>query len=212
MNIFDNSGELQKDAVDVLYELGNMGVATAVMTIGNIRGIEIHVDMPNVITVTNNIFSEINFEPEQVMIAVTTKLDNTLKGSILFLLSKKFIRNTLYQMTDVMYSDEEMLKDEESVSAIQEIINYMTAGYAKVIGAYLNEPIYISSAKIGMDKAKNILHDMIENEDRKTDKIACVNTMFSIVDEDGNKTDETGQVLIFPHEQSIKKFIDIMEK
>lgn len=56
MNIFKTNGELEQDAIDVLYELGNVGVGTAIMAIGNIRQMEIHIDTPNVITVKSDIF------------------------------------------------------------------------------------------------------------------------------------------------------------
>lgn len=211
MNIFKKDGELKQDAIDVLYELGNVGAGTAIMTIGNIRQMEIHTEIPNVITVKSDIFSEIDYNPKQVVVGVTTKMSDTLDGSILFLLSKEFVHNMVYEMTEENYSDDELLKNEDSVSALQEMINYMTAGYAKVIGSYLGMPIYISSASIGMDKAQNIVENVVANSESRIKKIACVNTKFTIVDENGKKTDETGQVLIFPDVKSIEKFMEIME-
>lgn len=209
-NVFKTNGELEQDAYDVLYELGNMGVATAVMAIGNIRQMEIKINTPNVITIKKDIFAEIDYNPEQIVVGVATKLNDTLQGSILFLLSKEFVRNTVYEMTDEMFDDKELMENEDSVSAIQEMINYMTAGYAKVIGAYLDIPVYISSAAVGMNKAQNIIQEITTSTGTKVEKVACVNTHFTIVDESGNKTDEAGQVLIFPDEECIGKFVEVM--
>lgn len=144
------------------------------------------------------------------MVGVATKMSDTLDGSILFLLSKEFVHNTVYKMTEETFSDEELLANEDSVSALQEMINYMTAGYAKVIGSYLDMPVFISSASVGMNRAQNIVHDVVVNSKNEIKKIACVNTKFTIVDEEGKKTDEAGQVLIFPDEKRIEKFVEIM--
>ena len=57
------------------------------------------------------------------MVGVATKMSDTLDGSILFLLSKEFVHNTVYKMTEETFSDEELLANEDSVSALQEMIN-----------------------------------------------------------------------------------------
>lgn len=210
MAVFNGDGELKQEAKEVLYEIGNMGVGTAIMPIGNIREMEFRISTPNVITLQEDIFSEIDYDPEQVVVGASTRLDDNFQGSILFLLSKEFVRNTVHIMTEESYDDTELMENEDSVSAIHEMINYMTAGYAKVIGAYLNTPIYISTARVGMEKAGKVIQDVMGASGKTVNKIACVNTQFTIVDEDGVKTDESGQVLIFPDEKCIEAFIEIM--
>ncbi len=212
MKVFNDKGEMNQEAVDVLYELGNVGVATAVMPIGNLREIKISVDTPDVITVENDVLSEIDYDPNQVVIGVATEMNNTLKGSILFFLSKEFIKNSIYEMTEMEFSDDELLTNEDCYSAIQEIVNYMTAGYAKVIGSYLKVPVYMSKISIGFDKISTIIHNTMKNSEHNIEKIACVNTRFTIIDEKGNNSNESGQVLIFPDNECIEKFIEIMEE
>lgn len=208
--VFDGTGKLKPEAFDVLYELGNVGVGTAVMAIGNIRGMEIRINTPNVIAIGKDIFSEIDYDPQQIVIGVATKVSDAFDGSILFLLSREFVHNTVYEMTEEDFSDEDLLKNEDSVSAIREMINYMTAGYAKVIGTYFELPVYISAPTVGISRAEDIVHKVMDSLDSKVDKIACVNTQFTMIDEGGDKTDEAGCVLIFPDEKSIERFIDIM--
>lgn len=211
MKIFESDGKLKEEARDVLYEIGNVGVATAVLPIGNIREMEIRIEAPNVVTLKSDIFSEIEYDPEQVVVGVTTRLHDTFEGSILFLLSKEFVRNTVQIMTDEEYDDKQLMEDEDCLSAIQEIINYMTAGYAKAIGSYLNVPVYISAASVGMDKAQDVVRTALTQAPGEVNHMACVNTRFTIVDEHGKKTDEVGQVLIFPDEKCIESFIELME-
>lgn len=211
MSVYDKNGELNQEAIDVLYELGNVGVATAVMPIGNMREIKISVDIPEVVTVEKDLLSEISYDPEQIVVSVATKMNDTLSGTILFLLSKDFIKNTIYEMTEMEFSDEELLTDADSFSALQEIINYMTAGYAKVMGAYLNIPVYISDITIGLDKVSSIVEGIVEKSQKKMEKLAYVNTRFARKDDAGNSSNEFGQVLMFPDQQCIEKFIEIME-
>lgn len=211
MKIYDNDGNLKQDVIDVLYELGNMGVATAVMPIGNLREIKIKVAIPNVITVKDNATDEIAYDPEQIVVCVMTKLDKTLSGSILFLFSKEFLRNTIYEMIGLQFSDDELLEDEDCLSAIAEVVNYMTAGYAKVIGAYLHVPVYICAISIGMEKVRTIVEGILAPANGRPQKMACVDTKFTIVNERGVNTNETGQVLIFPDDACIQRFMEIME-
>lgn len=211
MKIYEANGELNREAIDVLYELGNVGVGTAVTAIGNIRQMEIHIDTPNVIAVKKDIFSEIGYDPEQIIVAVTTRMIETVEGSILFLLSKEFVQNTVSKMTGEEFSEEKLLESEDGLSALQELINYMTAGYAKVIGSYLETPVFVSASSVGLDKARKIVQDAIAGSAGRVEKVACVNTRFTIVDEKGRKTDESGRVLIIPDEKSIQKFMEIME-
>lgn len=210
MAVFDSQGELKQEAIEALYEIGSEGVGTAIVPIGNIREMEIRIETPNVIAEKSKLFTEIDYNPEQIVIGVTTNLNNVLKGSILFLLSKEFVSNTVWKITEETYTDEELLVNEDSISAIREIINYMTAGYAKVIGTYLHMPVYISSPSVGINRAQNMVEEAVVHIDNKVDKVVCVNTKFTIVDDSGKKTDEVGRVLIFPDEECIEKFIDIM--
>ena len=162
------------------------------------------------ITIKEDLFFEIHYDPDQIVVGVTTRLSESFDGSILFLLSREFVRNTVYIITEENYDDRELMENEDSLSAIQEMINYMTAGYAKVIGAYLNAPIYISPASVGLNKVKDVVKGVLDQAGSKISKIACVNTRFTIIDESGQKTDETGQVLILPDEKCIESFMEIM--
>lgn len=211
MEILDQNGDLKQDAADVLYELGNVGVGTAVVAIGNIRKLQIQISTPNVLLVEDDIFSQIAYDSEQVIAAVGTRLNQTMEGRLLFLFSREFVRNTVYHMTGEQYPDEELLKNEDSLSALHEIVNYMTAGYAQMIGSYLGIPVYINTAEIGIEKARVVVEEFLGRSDAAGKKVACVNTRFTIADEEGRETDETGHVLIFPEEESIEKFMEIMK-
>ena len=204
------NGEIDPDVKDVLYEIGNVGVGTAIIPIGNLRQMEFFINTPNVFSMDQDIFHKIDYDPEQVVVGVITRMNDAFEGGIIFLLSKEFVRNTVHIMTEESYSDEELMTNEDSVSAIHEMINYMTAGYAKVIGSYLNAPVFISTASIGMDKAKNIVQSVLEHAGKGAGQIACVNTKFTVVDNKGKKTDETGQALIIPDQKSIEEFLKIM--
>ena len=53
MKLFDQSGKLDADVQDILYELGNVGVGMASITIGRLLGVRIELVSPNVISVTD---------------------------------------------------------------------------------------------------------------------------------------------------------------
>lgn len=167
--------------------------------------------IPEVVKTSRDIFSQLQYQPDQIMVGVKTKIDTSSGGSILFLLSMDFVQNTVETMLGQPVEREKILEDEDCLSAVEEIINYMTAGYSKVIGAYLNAPIFISTASIGIEPVKNILEETLQELPKEKQQVAYVNTTFSAVDEDGNKTKENGQVLIFPENSSIEGLIRIMK-
>lgn len=215
MDVFDRNGRLSPCVADVLYELGNIGVGKAIIPIVNIRQVQIRIGTPSIFTVQKDIHSVLEHEPGQIAIGVTTKMDQSLDGILLFLLSRAFVRNTIYQMTGELYGKEDFPLGEDSLSALNEMINYMTAGYAKMIGAYLQLPIYISSPVVGQNRVNAIVDDLFHKPMEGIPKsalhqAACVNTRFTVVDKAENETGECGHVLIFPNEACIEKFMELM--
>ena len=51
MKLFDQDGKLDEDVQDALYELGNVGVGMASITIGRILGVRVELAAPNVVPV-----------------------------------------------------------------------------------------------------------------------------------------------------------------
>ena len=48
MNIFNEEGLIDSDAQDILYELGNVGLGSASITIGRIMGLRLHIGVPKI--------------------------------------------------------------------------------------------------------------------------------------------------------------------
>ena len=212
MNIFNKDGEITDSVADVLYELGNVGIGTATKEIGNLRKMQIKIGKPNIVAYSPDLLKIIECKPDEIVVGVSTKIGSSLGVSLLFLLGKEFVQNTVERMTGEMFTEEEILKNELSLSAVTEMMNYMSSGYAKVIGSYLNVPVFLSPFNIGIEKTETMIHDVLCETSENIQKIVCVNTQFTLMENDGHKTNETGKVLIFPDEKSIHKFADIMKR
>lgn len=212
MRIFSTSGKLSEDARDVLYEIGNMGAGTATIRLGEVRQMRIVLDSPKVITMDEDVFSSIQILPNQIPLGVILKMQGRYSGSMLFMLSLEFIENTVYDMLCEHVEKDQLLINEDSFSAIEELVNVMSASYSKMIGSYLGESVYISPVMLGVEDAKELFAMALKESDRETDKIASVHMGFSVIDEHGEKTNESAQIIICPDEDLIKKFVEIMNE
>lgn len=210
MRIFSSGGKISEDAQDVLYEMGNMGVGTATIQLGEVRQMKIMLDSPKVIAMDEDVFASMEIPNDQVPLGVILKMQGHYGGSMLFMLSTEFIENTVYDMLGERIERDQLLVNEDSFSAIEELVNMMSASYSKMIGSYLEQPIYISPVMLGMENAKELFAMALKESDRETDKIASVHMGFSLINENGEKTNESAQIIICPDENLIKKFVEIM--
>lgn len=195
MNIFNEEGLIDSDAQDILYELGNVGLGSASITIGRIMGLRLHIGVPKIAPMDEKLAEEmVNFNGK---FGVMMKFQKTLNGSMLISMKEEFVDIVIEKMAE----DKELICDaSERMSLLQEFANIICAAYLKAVGQYTDMRIYVKPA--GLEEIT------IDNIMIKYNKAICIDTGFTVVYENGEFLDNVGRVIMFPDEESAGKLIE----
>ncbi len=203
MNIFDEEGLINSEVQEILYELGNVGLGMASITIGKIMGMRMHIGVPKIVPVEKISVSKLEGLDDEV--SIWMHFQKTLSGGMLFVLKKDFINDVVGKMAE---ADAGISDDTERVSVIQEFANIICAAYLKAVGQYTGMRIYVKPAGLKIQKGDQALIQAYESLKETCDKAICVDTGFSLVHEDGKIIDNVGHVIMLPDEQSVEKLIE----
>lgn len=195
MNIFNEEGLIDSDAQDVLYELGNVGLGSATITIGKIMGLRLQIGVPKIAPVDKKLAEQmINFNGK---FGIMMEFQKTLKGSMIISMKEEFVDIVIEKMA----AEEDMICDEsERMSLLQEFANIICAAYLKAVGQYTDMRIYVKPADFNDITTDDIMI--------KCNKAICIDTGFTIVYENGEILDDVGRVIMLPDEESAGKLIE----
>lgn len=195
MTIFDDEGLIDSDVQDVLYELGNVGLGSASITVGRIMGVRLQIGVPHIVPVDEKLATElVDFNGK---LGIMMKFQKTLQGAMLIIIKEEFIGNVVEKMTE----NEGISCDEsERISVIQEFANIICAAYLKAVGQYTDMRIYVKPAGFNDISAEDIIN--------KCNKAICIDTSFTVVYENGDVLDDVGHVVMLPDEESVEKLIE----
>lgn len=212
MEIFKNDGMIEEDVADALYELGNVGVGMASVTIGKITGVRVHIGTPSVVPVDKKIEDMVDIanDTEKEEIGILMNFVDTMQGVVLFVLNEDFVSFAIEKMTGEKYSGKQFLEDEDCLSAIQEFSNMMAAGYVKAIGKYTGIRIYMSPVMVDRDVPEAILSNTLNYLAKSCKAAICIDTKFSILENENDDITDAGRVIMLPDDDSVKKLVEAM--
>lgn len=195
MNIFNEEGLIDSDVQDVLYELGNVGLGSASVTIGRIMGLRLHIGVPHIAPMDEKLAAEmINFDGK---LGIMMKFQKTLEGSMIISIKEEFVDKVVEKMAE----KEGISCDEsERISVIQEFANIICAAYLKAVGQYTDIRIYVKPSGFNDIAINDIM--------TKCHKAICIDTSFTVVYENGDSLDDVGHVIMLPDEESAGKLIE----
>jgi len=210
MRLFDQDGKLDADVQDVLYELGNVGVGMASVTIGKLLGVRVELAAPNVVPVT-----EIS---DQTLFALTgqdhaglwMRFAESMNGSVLFILKRSFVYYVVEKMTGSCCEGEALLGDEVAFSAVTEFANMLSAAYMKAVGKYTGMRIYLSPYLFVLGQERVSLGEHLDKQGLAADKAIWVETRFQLLDEEGNHTDDAGRVVMLPDDDTVEMLMEAL--
>ena len=195
MNIFNEEGLIDSDAQDVLYELGNVGLGSASITMGKIMGLRLQIGVPRIAPMDEKLAKEmVNFNGK---LGIMMEFQKTLKGSMLISIKEEFVDIVIKKMAE----EEDMICDEsERISLLQEFANIICAAYLKAVGQYTDMRIYVKPVGFNDITIDDIMV--------KCHKAICIDTGFTVVYENGEFLDDVGRVIMLPDEESAGKLIE----
>lgn len=205
-----NNGEINPEIADTLSELGNVGVGLASIALSKLFGAGISIGIPKVVPVASDIEDIIRDDPEKIAIGILMSLEKTLSGAVLFVIDGAFLSDLVRKLTGLTLSGEELVLNEESLSAISEVANIMAASYMKAVGAYTGIRIYLSPVMVGVDMIGALISYPVAQMGIGNGAAICVDTSFSVMGETGGNT--AGRVIMFPDETSVEQMIQALKE
>ena len=154
MRLFEQDGKLDADVQDVLYELGNVGVGMASVTIGKLLGVRVELAAPNVIPVTEVSEQTLLTLIGQDHAGLWMRFVEPMNGSVLFILKRSFVYDVVEKMTGSRCEGEALLGDEVAFSSVTEFANMLSAAYMKAVGKYTGMRIFISPYLFVLDQER----------------------------------------------------------
>ena len=196
-------GYIDYEIKDILYEIGNVGLGMASITVGKIMGVRMHIGVPSIVPVNDELTLQLQENDKKITILMD--FQKTLRGSMLFILETGFVNEVINKMG----GQEAMAFDEnERISVIQEFANMLCAAYLKAVGQYTGIRLYVKPAGIKIKETDGIIKQTIDKLTSDCKKAICVDTGFSIVYENGEVIDDVGHVVMLPDEESVEKLIE----
>lgn len=149
-------GELTKDELDVLREIGNIGVGNATTALSVLLNSNLRMEIPIVKILKFDDIADLIGGPDIVVTAVLTHFTGDIHGMMLFVLEKKDARNLAGAMLGKAY-DEQHEFDHMDKSALKEVGNILMSSYLSSIETLTNLVLNVEPPMICVDMAGSVL-------------------------------------------------------
>lgn len=211
MKMFHNNRMIDLEAADALGEISNVGFGKVTSTLGGFLGERITLCAPRVLSLRTDLDAvEKGIEIDQVVVGILMRLTKTLNGIVLILVEPSFISDLVEKMTSVRYTGDQLLRDEDSLSAVQELANIMAASYMNAVGSYTRIRIYLTPMMVGMDMAGALISYPLAEMSMNGENVICIDSSFSSYSTGEKSKKQKGRMLILPDEASAQKIIDAL--
>lgn len=203
MELYDQNGRLDSDVQDALYELGNVGVGMASVTIGKILGVRVELVTPNLIPADMVVDKYLRPDIREEMVELLMMFSEPMRGAVLFSMNRGFIGDVLEKMTGEKYEKDAFYEDEIASSALREFTSMLSAAYMKAISSYTGLRIYMSPRMVFLNKEPYFLRDMMAELESVTEQAISIETSFMLLDNNGGRTQDAGQIAMLPDEKTV---------
>ncbi|MDI6604134.1 MAG: chemotaxis protein CheC [Thermoanaerobacteraceae bacterium] len=191
---------LNNKYLDILKELGNIGVGNAITALATMLNQKIDMKIPKVKIMDFTQLQEIFGLPETIIAGIYFNLEGSINGNILFSLD---IESAAFLVEYLMGVKINNKFDEMAKSALQEIGNIMAGSYISSLSTLTSLNIKISPPAICIDMAGAILSVPAIKFGELSDKILFIETQFS----EGNKQIQ-GDFFLIPDIDSFNLILD----
>lgn len=205
MKIYDEEGYIDSEVHEILYELGNVGIGMASITIGNMIGLRMNVGVPSIVPVREIMKKE---APDTVRKAgILMDFQRSMEGSMLFLLEEHFVNEVIEITCKSENINTEEMDDIDKLSVLEEFANITSAAYLKAVGQYTGMRLFVKPVWMKFESTDKLLNEVMDRMEKNFSKAVCVDASYSIVYEDGTKKEDVGHVIMLPDEKSVEKLV-----
>ncbi|MGN0437942.1 MAG: chemotaxis protein CheC [Lachnospiraceae bacterium] len=150
------NGELTKEELDILREIGNIGSGNATTALSVLLNSNLRMEIPTVNILSFDDIADIIGGPDVIVTAVLTHFTGDIQGMTLFVLEKKDARALAGTMQGKEY-DEEHEFDQMDKSALKEVGNIIMSSYLSSIETLTNMNLNVEPPLICVDMAGSVL-------------------------------------------------------
>ncbi len=213
MELFQNNKDLNPDVADALYELSNVGVGKATNALGKMTGERITIQTPVISPAKMDIKNLIGSYRGRISMGIVMRMGPKLGGAVLIIIDQKFMRELVCKLTGKKYTDQQLMKDEDSLSVIKEVSNIMASSFMTAISSYTGLRIFLTPVMVGVEQVGDLIAYPVEKMDLNPQNCICINTSFSVQGK-GKGAQAAhkcqGNIVIFPDDKSIQTMVDAL--
>lgn len=193
---------LNKEQIDALREVGNIGAGHSANALSQLAGRKITISIPEVKAVSLKEIAELAGPPESLAAVVSMKLRGDSQGRSLIIFPRQSVLNLLDILMKRPAGETKYLK-EIDCSAVKEVGNILTGSFLTSLSEFLNISMIHSVPLIAYDMVGAILESLAIEFGRDEESIFCIQTEF----EDRSLDIGGSFILVFD-----SKFLDIIVK
>lgn len=201
---FNNIDELGALHVDVLTELGNIGVGNAVTSLASFMGKEIDIQVPIVKILGFNEIANFVGGPENTVMGLLIKIEGDINGMILYIYDDEFISNVMSVFFGKEFTGYADIGEMEK-SAFCEVGNIMAGAYVNALSSMTGLVIDISTPALCIDMAGAILSVPSIEFAKVGDKVLFIDDSFGF---GLNTKNVKSNMILVPEMDSLNKLFE----
>ncbi|MCI8717365.1 MAG: hypothetical protein HFH64_04300 [Lachnospiraceae bacterium] len=205
MKIYDEEGYIDSDVHEILYELGNVGIGMASVTVGNMIGLRMNVGVPSIVPAKEIMKKETMNKKRKA--GILMDFQRSMEGSMLFLLDEEFVNEVIKITCESGSIKAEEMDEADKLSVLEEFANITSAAYLKAVGQYTGMRLFVKPVWMKFECIDRLLDEVTDRMEKNFSKAVCVDASYSIVYEDGNKKEDVGHVIMLPDEKSVEALV-----
>ena len=200
-----NFDSLNQIHVDVLKEIGNIGLGNAIGSLSQLIGKPVKMTVPEVKILGFKDVGSIIGGDEVVIFGILVALSGDINGMMMFLIKPDSARVMIDRMLGGMTNSTTDEFNELDISALQEIGNILCSSYLGSMSQLLNKQVTPTPPVIALDMATAILSVPAIEFGKMSDGVLFIDTIF---DTDGEKI--SGFFLLVPDMESFRLILETL--
>lgn len=200
----ENEHKVSQNQLDVLKEIGTIGVGRAATALADLLGVKVEIDLPQTKLTPITELGKILGNPEKVFFVLDTGLEGDVGGRIMFLLppeDAKMLGATLLGQ-DKNNID---LEDPLSQSSLKEVVNILVGSYMNALSDMTGLTIMYTVPLIAVDMVASILDFIFIQIAKDSDEAVIIETDLKVQD-----INLGALFLFFPDDESLSKIFGIL--
>mgnify|MGYP000858967522 FL=1 len=198
MNGYANIGEVQKDAI---RELGNIGAGNAATALASLLNDKVEISVPNLKFIDISEISDILGGPEKEVVGILVRMTDDVDGMLIYIMDYHFVKHLLGSLLN---EDVQAFSgiSEIGLSALKEVSNILSGSYVNALSRLTSLDIRLSLPEIAIDMVGAILNFPAAVVGELGDKLLLIEENFIA---SGNSIQS--HLLLIPNMQSLHEIM-----